>query len=103
MRLEGSDFVLDTEARERQIYEQLTQVGARGHDFEYLKGSLKERRRGRNKMDREILGALAVFLQVVSSWSTDLRYQVGTLKPREAERFFSAAKAIRDTCLRSSG
>lgn len=83
------------------MLDRLTQVGAKGHDFEYLKGILKEQRRGRTKTDREILAALASHLKAVASWSTDLRYQVGTLDPKEAEKFFEAAKAIRDACARS--
>lgn len=81
--------------------EKLTQVGAKGHDFEYLKGVLKERRRAKDKSDREVLGVLAIHLKVVASWSTDLRYQVGTLSARRATAFFDAAKAIRDACARS--
>jgi HEPN domain-containing protein len=79
----------------------LTEAGAKGHDFEYLKGILKEQRRGKDRSDWEILGTLTTHLKVVSSWSTELRYQVGTMDPAEAEEFFEAAKAIRDVCARS--
>jgi HEPN domain-containing protein len=78
----------------------LTQVGAKGHDFEYLKRLLKEQRRAQDRKDPEILGALVTHLQVVASWSTELRYQVGALDPEESEQFFEAAKAIHDTCTR---
>lgn len=82
------------------LLERLTQAGAKGHDFEYLKGILKERRHGRDRADREVLGSLTAHLKVVATWSTELRYQVGTLKPREAQAFFDAAQAIRDACAR---
>lgn len=84
-----------------RVLGQVTEAGAKGHNFEYLKNILKERRRGKNRTDREILGVLTVHLRKVAAWSTDLRYEVGTLKPREAEEFFAAAKAIRDACARS--
>src|SRR5947199_295584 len=79
---------------------QLTQVGAKGHDFEYLKEILKQRRGGRGKTDPQVLGELARHLKEVASWSTDLRYQVGTLKPKEARAFLRAARAVRDLCAR---
>jgi len=82
------------------VLAKVTEAGARGHDFEYLKGLLKERRRARTRTDREVLGVLATLLKAVGSWSTDLRYQVGTLKPKEARQFLEATKAIRDACAR---
>lgn len=80
------------------VLEQLTEVGAKGHDFEYLKGLLKERRRGGSKTDHTMLGALAAHLKNVTSWSTNLRYQVGVLKPKVAREFVEATRTIRDTC-----
>ena len=83
------------------MWVRLTQVGAKGHDFEYLKDLLKEQRSGRNKTDRETLGSLAIHLKRVATWSTDLRYQVGSLKPKEARQFVQAVRVIRETCARS--
>jgi len=83
------------------VWGRLTQVGAKGHDFEYLKDILKERRSGRNKTDRAVLATLAVQLKQVATWSTDLRYQVGSLKPKEARQFVGAVRTIRDACARS--
>jgi len=80
------------------MMEKLTEVGAKGHDFEYLKGILKEQRRGGRKADQAVLGILASHLKNVTSWSTNLRYQVGVLKPKVAREFVTAAKNIRDTC-----
>jgi HEPN domain-containing protein len=82
------------------MLQQLTEVGAKGHDFEYLKGLLKQQRGGSGKKDAEILGELARQLKEVTSWSTDLRYQVGTVRPKEAQAFLRAARAIRDLCAR---
>ncbi len=80
------------------MLERLTEVGAKGHDFEYLKGILKKRRGGPEKPDREVLGTLAGLLPVVNSWSTALRYQAGTLAPKPANRFVVAARAIYEAC-----
>jgi HEPN domain-containing protein len=79
----------------------LTAVGVKGHDYEYLKEIVKEQVGGRGKADREVLTQLTTNLQYVGLWSTDLRYQVGMLAPREAQQFLAAAKAIRDWCARS--
>ncbi len=84
-----------------EVLEQLTEVGAKGHNFEYLKGLLKGRRGGRRKPDHELLGVLADHLPAVMSWSTDLRYHAGTVSAKTAHRFLTAARAIRDTCARS--
>ncbi|MBI3822795.1 MAG: HEPN domain-containing protein [Planctomycetes bacterium] len=85
----------------KEMMKRLTEVGKLGHDFEYLKGILKEQQKGRQRKDRELLGALADHLKIVASWSTDLRYQVGNVDPMEAEEFFEAAKAVRNLSLRS--
>jgi len=83
------------------VMQELTGVGAKGHSFEYLKALLKQRRGGKGKPDPEILGPLARELKDVTSWSTDLRYQVGTVRPKEARAFLRAARAVRDLCARS--
>src|SRR5947208_14462580 len=78
----------------------LTEAGVKGHYYEYLKGILKQCRGGAGKSDQAILGPLASLMKDVASWSTDLRYQVGTVRPKEALVFVRAAKAIRDLCAR---
>lgn len=83
------------------MLERLIQVGAKGHDFEYLKTLLKSKMRGKGRTDQEILGGLAARLKDVITWTTDLRYQVGTMKPQEARRFMAAAREIRSWCARS--
>ncbi len=87
-------------AQFKRMLRDLTEVGAKGHSFEYLKGILKEQHRGRGRSDEDVLGKLARELKNVASWSTDLRYQVGTLKPKTAHAFFEAATAIRRICAR---
>src|SRR5947209_5532087 len=75
------------------VYEQLTAVGSKGHNFEYLKAVLKTRLVARRETDRSALAARTGYLQEVGSWSTDLRYQAGAGHPHDAERFFRAARA----------
>jgi HEPN domain-containing protein len=84
-----------------EVMAKLTEAGAKGHDFEYLKNLFKERRHGRHKTDVEVLGVLSANLKVVSSWSTDLRYEPGSIRMEAAERFCRAAREIRDICARS--
>src|SRR5262249_6697073 len=80
--------------------EALTEVGALAHDFEYLKGILKERTVGRSARDREILGMITRSIKRVSSWTTELRYQAHLVKSKEAEIFLQAAQNILDYSLR---
>ncbi len=69
------------------MMDRLTKVGAKGHDFEYLKKVLKDRHCA-------FPSEIAEHLQVVTWWSTDLRYQVGTVAPSDAEAFMDSAKKI---------
>jgi hypothetical protein len=79
----------------------LTEVGVRGHDFEYLKQILKGRFRKPAATNRKVLGKLTESLKRVALWSTELRYQVGDLKNTEAAQFLAAAREIKEWCLRS--
>lgn len=72
------------------IWKKLTAVGAKGHDFEYLKQLVKQR--------SQIESRVAESLSRVATWSTDLRYEVGYVPFRDAEAFLKAAKEIRDWC-----
>jgi HEPN domain-containing protein len=84
-----------------QMLARLTEAGAKGHDFEYLKMLLKSQLGGKSKTDQSALGEMAVHLGYVHTWSTDLRYQVGNLKPKDARRFMIAARQILSWCSRS--
>ncbi len=63
--------------------------GAVAHDFEYLKGLL--RNLGVALPTRE-----ARMLRAIASWTTDLRYEVGLRKASEAQSFLDAVRTIRD-------
>jgi HEPN domain-containing protein len=83
------------------MMEKLTEAGAKGHDFEYLKNLLKGQHAGEAKRDRETLGALATHLRGTYIWTTDLRYQVGKFDADRAQRFFAAVRVIRELGVRS--
>jgi hypothetical protein len=83
-----------------EMVENLTEVGALGHDFEYLKGILKGRLQSRAAQDREVLGKISVCLQRVSHWETTMRYRVGYISTSNASSFMEAAQEIVDWCLR---
>jgi hypothetical protein len=85
------------------MMERLTEVGAKGHDFEYLKGLLKQLLTGgRPAPNRGVLPEeVSVMLGRVASWSTDLRYEVGRVETADAEAFLAAATIIRDWARRS--
>ena|SRR5262245_59739674 len=84
----------------RAVLAKLTEAGARGHDFVYLKDLLKERRGKRGAKDKGVFDTLAENLRIVDTWSTALRYQVGVLKKKHAAHFLKATEAIQDWCLR---
>lgn len=83
------------------VLQKLTEVGAKGHNLEYLKSILKAQHGREDKRDRETLGALGIHLKNTVIWTTDLRYQVSRFDPDEARRFFEAVRAIRDIYVRS--
>jgi HEPN domain-containing protein len=61
--------------------------GAIAHDYEYLKKLLKDR-------GFSIPADVTEMFCRVSSWSTDLRYEVGLRNPEETESFLNAAAKI---------
>ena len=83
------------------ILAQLTEVGAKGHNIEYLKSLLKDRLRRGGRKDREAFGLLTEPFQRVASWSTSLRYYVGALKHDTAKLFMDAVQEIREWSRRS--
>jgi HEPN domain-containing protein len=89
--------------RHTEMMEKLTKVGAKGHDFEYLKNILKklltgsERTKDVDAFPAKVYNALAR----VATWSTDLRYEVGLVETRTAQLFLEAAEAIREWMERS--
>lgn len=68
--------------------------GRRGHDYEELKAMLRQRQ-------CTIPLPIAVLFRRISSWSTDLRYEVGFVPTKDAEQFLAAAKDIMDWVKRS--
>ena len=68
--------------------------GRLAHNLEHLKDVLQ-------KCGVPMPPAESKFLRRIASWSTDLRYEVGRKKPREAREFLDAAKALRDWARRS--
>jgi hypothetical protein len=87
-----------------------TGVGAKGHDFEYLKDLLKRRKFGfplvgradgipgdAEVVPRPVLRSLAR----VSAWDTAERYEVSAVKYVDARGFLEAVVAIRDWARRS--
>lgn len=71
------------------LKEQLMMVGAKGHDFEYLKYLLRKHRCA-------IASSTLESLSVVAGWSTDLRYETVALKYDDAMRFLKAVGTIRN-------
>jgi HEPN domain-containing protein len=69
----------------------LTKVGSKGHSFEYLKSILKG-----PAIDCVPPAHVNEGLRRVSSWSSELRYEVGRLACREAKAFLDAAKLIQE-------
>ena len=79
---------------------QLTGVGAKAHDFTYLKNVLKRRLRKGDVKDHAVFGKLTQRLKQVEEWSTDLRYQAGFVRSRETAGFLGASEEILNWCLR---
>jgi HEPN domain-containing protein len=80
----------------RLMLEKLTKVGAKGHDFEYLRGILES-----PPMNCFPPDDVAKLLGRVSTWSTELRYEVGAMKFEEADRFLKGVRRVRDWAERS--
>jgi HEPN domain-containing protein len=83
------------------IYRELTEVGAKGHNFDYLLRMLRKGPGSGRRREHKVFGDLTVHLLDVASWSTELRYQAGVMEPADAERFLRAAGAICELCARS--
>lgn len=88
----------------------LTEVGAKGHDFEYLKGLLKRRKFGfpLTGPAEDMPPDSALFphevrqsLARVFTWDTSERYEVSQIQFKEADGFVAAVKMIRDWTRRS--
>jgi HEPN domain-containing protein len=88
--------LLKTSARRHypEVKEKVTAVGAKGHDFEYLKHLLKKQKCPVDNETAEALGR-------VTGWSTDLRYEVGAVKYADARQFLQAAHLIKEWSKRS--
>jgi HEPN domain-containing protein len=74
----------------------LTRVGAKGHDFEYLKSILR-----RPPVNCSIPVHVNELLMRVASWTTAWRYAVGLVERKDAERFLRSAEGIRGWAVRS--
>jgi hypothetical protein len=72
--------------KRRQTEEQVFR-GKSGHDFENLKARIR-------KCGVAFPKAITNHLQIVSTWSTDLRYEVGVGPGDDAQAFGDAAIAI---------
>jgi hypothetical protein len=76
----------------------LTEVGAKGHNFDYLKLLLQ---RKPLNLFLPSKGGLAKMFRDVTWWSSTLRYEVMTVDYDQARRIVDAAKGIRDWTERS--
>jgi len=73
-----------------EMLRKLTKVGARGHDFDYLRGILT-----RKPVSCTIPNEIAELLSRVRTWETDLRYEVERVTDDVAKDFVDATDAIR--------
>ena len=74
-----------------ESWRELTEVGAKGHNLEYLKSLLRIRNCLMNAETVESFNRVAL-------WSTQLRYEVQMKEYNEAARFLQAAKELSDWC-----
>jgi HEPN domain-containing protein len=77
------------------MLDMLVKVGAKGHDFEYLRGLLR-----REPINMTISKEINELIQRASTWSPDLRNEVGSGIVKDVERFLEAARAIREWATR---
>lgn len=93
-----------------ETLELLTGVGAKGHDFEYLKELLKRRRFAfpLTGVVEEMPGDDALLprdirraLSRVASWDTAERYEVSAIRYNDAREFLEATATIRDWARRN--
>lgn len=78
----------------RREYARKNFHGATAHNYEYLKNLLRQLHVNTSSM-------ISAALRKIASWSTDLRYEVGRRKPREASDFLRAARTVVAWCERS--
>lgn len=90
-----------TRSNWQEVLESLTKVGAKGHDLEYLLRLLKQQMNKKQRHDRETIGQISEHFVNVVSWSTTLRYQVGSVTQKAADVFFRSAREICEWCKRS--
>ena len=81
-------------AAKRGAYAREEFRGAMAHDYEHLKNLLR-------KIHVNMPSTVIVTLRKIASWSTDLRYEFGRKKPREATVFLQAAATVVDWVERS--
>ena len=81
--------------RYEAMYHEITH-GKRAHNFEVLQGTLK-----RPPINCTLPPPVADMLRRVAFWTTDMRYDFGFVRYREAEQFLKDAKGIRDWSRRS--
>jgi HEPN domain-containing protein len=72
-----------------EMLERLIGVGAKGHDYTYLRSLMRER-----SLNLRISAEVNEKLRNVDVWSTDLRYEVYRLEAVMAERFLAASRWI---------
>jgi hypothetical protein len=92
------------QSRYQAVWKQITEVGSKGHDFEYLGGFLfspDRTRRARIASPLVVPKTIRKSLRQVASWSTVLRYRVSLEKRDDAKTFLSAAKLIGEWAERS--
>jgi hypothetical protein len=83
-----------------KVLADLTEVGRKGHEFEYLKGLIKIRMGKRGATDREAFARLAEYFGLVATWTPALRYESGNRDPEVARDMIKAAQNIYEWCER---
>jgi hypothetical protein len=82
-----------------RMKKELTEVGAKGHDFEFLKHLLHKSSGKATSRASLLPDKLNRSFRAVSAWSTDLRYSPEPGEHLASARFFEAAQAIHEWCL----
>jgi len=77
------------------FYRRITR-GSQAHDFEVLVGILKKK-----PLNCVIPADVQAVLRRAGSWSTNLRYQTGFVREREARQFLDGAERVRAWCQES--
>jgi|SRR5438874_11612975 len=79
-----------------RMLDKLIRVGAKGHDFEYLRRIFTSA-----PVNCVMPDEIHEIWRRVSTWSTQLRYEVAIVRLPEATRFLEATKRIREWVERS--